>query len=72
MTNNQGNSVGLASMLILSMIIICIVFLSSCGSSYQLTDDQLNHRNKVEYEIDKVWSEYKYKTDSLWIEYYKK
>ena len=72
MTNKQGNSVGVASMIILSIILICLVMCSSCSSVYQLTDAQLSHRNKIQYEIDKVWNEYSYKTDSLWIEYHKK
>jgi hypothetical protein len=64
------NKLGIA---IGTMIIIMIIFaLTSCGLTTQLTDTQLEHRNKIQYEIDKVWSEYSYKTDSLWIEYHKK
>ena len=48
-----------------------LVALTSC-STMKLTDAELTHRNKIKYEIDKVWSEYSYKTDSLWIEYYKR
>ena len=36
-----------------------------------LTTEQLSHRNKIDYEIDKLWTEYEYKRDSLIIEYYK-
>ena len=71
MTNREGNAVGLASMLIIAIIIICISMLSSCGT-IRLTDEQVSHRNEVQYEINKVWNEYTYKTDSLWIEYHKK
>ena len=56
MTNKTGNSVGVASMLVLSIILICLVMCSSCGSAYKLTDAQLSHRNKIQYEIDKVWN----------------
>ena len=70
--NRKGNAVGLASMLIIAIIIICISMLSSCGALYDLTDEQVVHRNEVQYEINKVWNEYTYKTDSLWIEYHKK
>ena len=63
------NSIG--ALIGITIIVMILVALTSCGT-IKLTDDQLNHRNKIEYEIDKVWSEYKYKTDSLWIEYYKK
>ena len=72
MTNNQGNSVGIASMLVLALILICLVMFSSCGTLHKLTDEQVSHRNEIQYEINKVWNEYSYKTDSLWIEYYKK
>jgi hypothetical protein len=37
-----------------------------------LTDEQLTHRNKIDYEVNKLWNEYQYKVDSLYIEYYKK
>ena len=37
-----------------------------------LTDEQLTHRNKIDYEVNKLWNEYQYKVDSLHIEYYKK
>ena len=69
MTNRQGNSVGL-SIMILSIIAILLFTLSSCGSS-RFTTEELNHRNKILYEIDKVWNEYNFKTDSLVIEYNK-
>jgi len=69
MTNKQGNSVGL-SIMIISIITILLFTLSSCGSS-RFTTEELNHRNKILYEIDKVWNEYNFKTDSLVIEYNK-
>tara|TARA_R110002050_G_scaffold256297_2_gene395251 strand:+ start:376 stop:585 length:210 start_codon:yes stop_codon:yes gene_type:complete len=69
MTNRRGNSVGIAIMLIVSIIII--LFASSCGAS-KLTNEQLAHRNAIQYEIDKEYVKYSHKTDSLWIEYYKK
>ena len=69
MTNRQGNSVGLATMTLI-IITILLFALSSCGSS-RFTTEQLNHKNKILYEIDKVWNEYNFKTDSLIIEYNK-
>ena len=54
------------------IIILSILLLSSCSIMNNLTTEQLSHRNKIQYEIDKVWNEYSYKTDSLWIEYHKK
>mgnify|MGYP004463861063 CR=1 FL=1 len=56
----------------ITVIVITIFTLTSCGLTTQLTDAELERRNKIQYEIDKVWSEYSYKTDSLWIEYHKK
>ena len=52
-------------------IIILITMLSSCGTS-NLTNEQVKHRNKVDYEINKLYLEYSYKRDSLIIEFYKK
>ena len=53
------------------IIILSILLLSSCSIMNNLTTEQLNHRNKIDYEIDKLWTEYEYKRDSLIIEYYK-
>ena len=69
MTNRKGNSVGIAVMLVVSIIIILLA--SSCGIN-KLTTEQLAHRNSIQYEIDKEYVKYSHKTDSLWIEYYKK
>jgi len=69
MTNKRGNSVGIAVMLIVAILIMLLA--TSCGLS-KLTTEQLAHRNAIQYEIDKEYIEYSHKTDSLWIEYYKK
>ena len=53
-------------------IILSLLILSSCGIMNNLTDEQLSHRNKIDYEASKLWNEYQYKVDSLYIEYYKK
>ena len=53
-------------------IILSILIFSSCGIMNNLTDEQLTHRNKIDYEVNKLWNEYQYKVDSLHIEYYKK
>ena len=53
------------------IIILSILLLSSCSIMNNLTTEQLSHRNKIDYEIDKLWTEYEYKRDSLIIEYYK-
>jgi len=54
------------------VIILSVLILSSCGMMNNLTDEQLAHRNKIDYEASKLWNEYQYKVDSLYIEYYKK
>ena len=53
-------------------ITLSLVLLSSCGLMTKLTDEQQQHRNEIDYEINKLWTEYQYKVDSLYIEYYKK
>ena len=53
-------------------IILSVLILSSCGMMNNLTDEQLSHRNKIDYEATKLRNEYQYKIDSLYIEYYKK
>ena len=52
-------------------IILSVLILSSCAFTSKLTSEQLKHRNKIDYELDKLWAEYTYKSDSLLIEYYK-
>jgi hypothetical protein len=47
--------------------IVIIMLLCSCGTS-QLTQKQV----KINYELDKLWIEYKYESDSLINEFYKK
>ena len=50
----------------LSMVGV-LLMMSSCGTS-QLTQEQV----KINYELDKMWVDYKYKSDSLINEFYKK
>lgn len=59
-------------MMKLLTITLSLVLLSSCGLMTKLTDEQQQHRNEIDYEINKLWTEYQYKVDSLYIEYYKK
>ena len=49
------------------MIVGILLMMSSCGTS-QLTQEQV----KINYELDKMWIDYKYKSDSLINEFYKK
>ena len=48
-------------------LMITLMMMSSCGTS-QLTQKQV----KINYELDKLWIEYKYKSDSLINELYTK
>ena len=66
MTNRQGNSVGVAGMLLL--VIIITILLSSCGST-KLTSAEKMRRANIDKEINDLWTEYNYKVDSLTIEY---
>lgn len=53
------------------VILSAILTLSSCGMMNKLSDEQLHQRNKIDYEMSKLWNEYQVKNDSLLIEYYK-
>ncbi len=48
-------------------LMIILAMMSSCGVG-QLTQEQ----TKINYELDKLWIDYKYKSDSLINEFYKK
>ena len=54
-------------------IIISVGILAtiSCGTS-RLTSEQIEHRNNIDYQLDKLYLEYSYERDSLIIEFYKK
>ena len=49
------------------LLIVVIMAMTSCGSS-NLTQRQV----KINYELDKLYVDYKYKSDSLINEFYKK
>tara|TARA_R110002096_G_scaffold185280_1_gene364001 strand:- start:546 stop:812 length:267 start_codon:yes stop_codon:yes gene_type:complete len=54
------------------IVIMSALVMVSCGTSRNLTNEQIERRNKIDYELDKVYLEYSYKRDSLIIEFYKK
>ena len=54
------------------IVIISALVMVSCGTSRNLTNEQIERRNKIDYELEKVYLEYSYKRDSLIIEFYKK
>ena len=45
-------------------LIVVTMLMCSCGTS-QLTQKQI----QINYELDKLWIDYKYKTDSLYYEF---
>lgn len=47
--------------------IVGSIFLTSCGVG-NLTTQQQNELIKIDKEINKVWTNYQYKTDSLYIQ----
>tara|TARA_R110002167_G_scaffold157640_1_gene352660 strand:+ start:352 stop:528 length:177 start_codon:yes stop_codon:yes gene_type:complete len=51
---------------------ISALVMISCGASRNLTNEQIERRNNIDYELEKVYLEYSYKRDSLIIEFYKK
>ena len=54
------------------IISISALVMISCGTSRNLTNEQIERRNNIDYELEKVYLEYSYKRDSLIIEFYKK
>jgi len=53
------------------IISIGILTTMSCGMN-RLTSEQIERRNNVDYQLDKLYLEYSYQRDSLIIEFYKK
>ena len=51
----------------LVLLTVVIMSMTSCGTS-QLTQKQI----EIDYELDKLYIDYKYKSDSLINEFYKK
>ena len=52
-------------------LLSAILTLSSCGMFTKLSNEQLSQRSKLDYEMNKLYNEYRLKNDSLLIEYYK-
>jgi uncharacterized protein YceK len=55
----------------LFLVVSTGILFSGCGMMNKLSDEQLHQRNKIDYEMTKIWNEYQVKNDSLLIEYYK-
>ena len=64
------NTVYITGGIVLLMVVIMAV--SSCGINRGLTNEQIEHRNSIDYQLDKLYLEYSYERDSLIIEFYKK
>ena len=56
--------------IIFGMFLLVVLF-SSCSINRNLTNEQLNKINKIEFQLNLITNEYQYKKDSLLIEYYK-
>ena len=54
------------------IISISALIMISCGTSRNLTNEQVEYRNNIDYELSKLYLEYSYKRDSLIMEFYKK
>ena len=54
----------------ITMLTVVIMAMSSCGINRGLTSEQVEERNKIDYELDKVYLEYSYQRDSLIMEFY--
>tara|TARA_R110002020_G_scaffold445170_1_gene657011 strand:+ start:340 stop:522 length:183 start_codon:yes stop_codon:yes gene_type:complete len=52
------------------IISIGILTTVSCGINQGLTNKQIEQRNEIDYELDKLYLEYSYKRDSLIMEFY--
>ena len=54
------------------IIILIFVLLSvtSCGVNRGLSIEQVDKRNQIDYELDKLYLEYSYQRDSLIMEFY--
>lgn len=52
------------------LLLVVVISVSSCGINRGLTNEQVEKRNNIDYEMDKVYLEYSYKRDSLIMEYY--
>ena len=52
---------------LLLSVVICI---TSCGINRGLTNAQVEQRNNIDYELDKLYLEYSYQRDSLIMEFY--
>ena len=56
----------------LILLTTVIMAMSSCGINRGLTNEQIEHRNNIDYQLDKLYLEYSYQRDSLIMEFYKK
>jgi len=50
------------------ILLICVMMCMTSCTTTQLTQEQI----KINYELDHLWINYKYKSDSLINEFYKK
>lgn len=68
MKNKIFDTIYITSGLILLLVVI--MAMSSCGVNRGLTNTQVEQRNNIDYELDKLYLEYSYQRDSLIMEFY--
>ena len=49
---------------------IIVLVTTSCGVNRGLSIEQVDKRNQIDYELDKLYLEYSYQRDSLIMEFY--
>ena len=54
----------------LVLLTVVVMAMSSCGVNKGLDNEQIEKRNEIDYQLDKVYLEYNYQRDSLIMEFY--
>ena len=52
------------------LLLVVVIYMSSCGINRGLTNTQVEQRDNIDYELEKLYLEYSYQRDSLIIEFY--
>ena len=53
-----------------TLLLVVVICITSCGINRGLTNAQVEQRNNIDYELDKLYLEYSYQRDSLIMEFY--
>lgn len=52
------------------LLLVVVISVSSCSINRGLTNTQVEQRDNIDYELEKLYLEYSYQRDSLIIEFY--